>query len=383
MDPKTDSGSRHGRTRVNALVNVGLFSAVLLILTVADLLRRDKVLSEAENRVLAQRPEGTRESVLDGSFMREYETYVTDQFVGRGKWVSVKTRADILMGRREINGVWLCSDGYLIERHAPEDFPEEQVERKLTLLAALVDRWDATVMLVPTADNILSYRLPSYAEYYDQSELLERVAECVGDERYVDVYDVLKEHNAEEIYYRTDHHWTSRGAFYGYLAWAESAGERPQSFRADMAEVVSGDFLGTLYAKIRQPMEPDCIEYFPITETLRPRLVYDMQRESDSYYETRYLDTSNQYGYFLDDNHAFIEIDTGYHNGKTLFVLKDSYANCLIPLLAMHYEKIYVTDLRYMNGQLFPFMESYEPEDGMDVLVLYNCVHFLEEFVYW
>ncbi|MCM1099782.1 MAG: DHHW family protein [Clostridium sp.] len=383
MDPKTDSGSRHGRARVNALVNVGLFSMVLLILTVADLLHGDRVLSEAENRVLAQRPEWTRESVLDGSFMREYETYVTDQFVGRGKWVSVKTRADILMRKREINGVWLCSDGYLIERHAPEDFTEEQVERKLALLKILADRWDARVMLVPTADNILSYRLPSYAEYYDQSELLERVTECVGDERYVDVYGALKEHNAEEIYYRTDHHWTSRGAFYGYLAWAESAGERPQSFRADMAEAASEDFLGTLHGRVNLPMEPDRIEYFPITNVLKPHLIYNLRKESNSYYEESYLNTKNQYGFFLDDNHAFIEIDTGFHNGRTLFVIKDSYANCLIPLLAMHYEKIYVTDLRYMNGQLFSFMESYEPEEGMDVLVLYNCVHFLEEFVYW
>ena len=55
----------------------------------------------------------------------------------------------------------------------------------------------------------------------------------------------------------------------------------------------------------------------------------------------------------------------------------------MIPLLAFHYDKIYVVDLRYMNGKLFTFMESYEPESGMDVLVLYNCIHFLEEFRYW
>ena len=63
-------------------------------------------------------------------------------------------------------------------------------------------------------------------------------------------------------------------------------------------------------------------------------------------------------------------------------MIKDSYANCLIPLLTAHYERIYVMDLRYFNGRLFQFMEKYEPETGMDVLVLYNCIHFLEEFAY-
>ena len=84
----------------------------------------------------------------------------------------------------------------------------------------------------------------------------------------------------------------------------------------------------------------------------------------------------------MDDNHAFVEIETGYHNGKVLFVLKDSYANCFVPLLLPHYEKIYVMDLRYFNGRLYGFMEKYEPEEGMDVLVLYNCIHFLEGFSY-
>ena len=85
----------------------------------------------------------------------------------------------------------------------------------------------------------------------------------------------------------------------------------------------------------------------------------------------------------MDDNHAFVEIDTSYRNGKTLFVIKDSYANSLIPLLTPHYEKIYMVDLRYYNGRLYDFMEKYQPENGMDVLVLYNCIHFLEEFQYY
>lgn len=370
------------RKRQSAFLNIAIIGAILLTFTVADMLGRDRIFSETENRLLAQKPELIRESLLDGSFMEKYDSYVTDQFVGRDKWIGVKTRTDLALQRHEVNGVYLGKDGYLIEQHLEADYPEELVEKRLALLQDLVERWDAKVMLVPTADNILTDKLPAYAEYYDQSVLLESVKELVGEERYIDVYSALWEHREEEIYYHTDHHWTSRGAYYGYEAWREFTKE-PQRIYRGKTKTVSESFYGTLHSKINLSVSPDSIEYFLITEMYPVQLTYDFQTKRDSFYEESYLETKNQYGFFLDDNHAFIEIDTDCHNGKTLFVIKDSYANCMIPLLSLHYEKIYVADLRYINGKLFPFMENCEPENGMDVLVLYNCAHFLEEFQYW
>lgn len=370
------------KNKWNAALTTCVICVILFAFTIADFLGEDRFFSETENRVLASKPELTMEAVLTGNYMEDYDTYVTDQFVGRDKWISVKTRTDILLQRQEINGVYLGRDGYLIEKHGESDYPEEQLEKKLDLLKQLVDRWDAKVMLVPTADNVLTEKLPAYADVFDQKNFLALVPDRIGQEHMVPVYDTLTEHRGEEIYYRTDHHWTSLGAYYGYLAWASAAGELPASYNPDTMKVVSDDFLGTLHSKINLSMPADEILIFP--ETDRPvQIVYDLQKKTDSFYEESYLHGKNQYGYFLDDNHAFLEIDTGNENGRTLFVLKDSYANCMIPLLAAHYEKIYVTDLRYMNGKLFPFMESYEPETGMDVLVLYNCIHFIEEFRYW
>lgn len=380
---RREAAVREKPENIHAFVSAGIICAILLAFTAADLLKQDRLFSETENRILASRPDYSRESLLDGSFAREYETYVTDQFVGRDKWIGIKTGMDILMQKKEINGVYLGADDYLIERHLAEDYPRELEDKKLDLLADLVERWDAKVMLAPTADNILTEKLPPYAEVYDQSALLERVRQKIGADHYVDVYNALRSRQNEEIYYRTDHHWTTRGAYYGYCAWAEAAGQQVKVDSADRAVAVSENFLGTLHSKINVNVRPDTIEYFRLTEKRPVQLTYDLQKKSDSFYEESYLDTKNQYGYFLDDNHALIEIDTSFHNGKTLFVIKDSYANCVIPLLALHYEKVYVVDLRYMNGRLFPFMESYEPEQGMDVLVLYNCVHFLEEFQYY
>lgn len=366
----------------SAFFTILVIAAVILSFTAADLVQEDRLYSEAENRVLASRPRLTAESLFRGDFTKEYETYVTDQFVGRDKWILVKTYTDLALQKKEVGGVYLGADGYLIEQHLPEEYTAGQVEEKLQLLKKFVDRWDAKVMLVPTADNILAEKLPAHAPLVDERALLLQVEDRIGAQSCIDVYSALQEHGDQEIYYRTDHHWTSLGAYYGYLAWAEAAGRQPAYGPEDMETAAEG-FRGTLYAKAKLSPRTDTIHYFPRTLEYIRKVTYDLKNSTDTCYEWSHLNTRNKYAFFLDDNHALVEIDTGSTEGGTLFVVKDSYANCFVPLLAAHYEKIYVMDLRYFNGRLFRFMEDCRPEEGeMDVLLLYNCIHFLEEFKY-
>lgn len=365
----------------NAIFTIGIIASIILIFTVADFIKEDRIFSETENRILASRPEFSEEALFDGAYTEDYETYVTDQFVGRDKWIALKTTVDILLQKKDINGVYLGKDGYLIEQHKPEDYTPEMEQKALGLLEKLVQRWDAKVMLVPTADNILTDKLPDNAAYYDETKFLAKVEELVGEENYIDAYRELWKHSDEEIYYRTDHHWTSLGAYYGYEAWRNKVRKIPLVRDVEGMEPVTEDFLGTLHSWINLPMEGDTIQIFPETVEKPVAITYDFAETMDSFYEESYLDTKNKYGYFLDDNHGFVEIQTSRHNGKSLFVIKDSYANAMIPLLAQHYETVYVLDLRYFNGRLFPFMEQYVSEKT-DVLVLYNCIHFLEDFKY-
>lgn len=366
----------------SAFFTIIVTASVILVFTAADLIHGDRLFSETENRVLASRPEFTLEALFREDYTQAYEDYLTDQFVSRDRWIAIKTYMDIALQKKEINGVYLGSDGYLIEQHLPEDYSAVQEAKKIALLEKLVWEWDALVMLVPTADNILTDKLPGYAPYYDEKKLLDQIAERIGPEHYADVYSVLQEHADEEIYYRTDHHWTSLGAGYGYRAWARLTDRREDRYSADKMELVAEGFLGTLHSKVNLEMAGDPIYYFPETERRQAKVTYDLKETAEGCYKESYLDTKNKYGFFLDDNHAFLDIETGYPNGKVLFVIKDSYANCFVPLLVPHYERIYVLDPRYFRGRLFEFMRSYEPERGMDVLVLYNCIHFLEEFAY-
>lgn len=399
--------------KVSAVITLLLLGGLILGLSVADFFTKDRMYSEYENRMLAQKPKFSMETLFSGSFSEDYENYITDQFTGRDNWIFIKTMTDVALGKKEVNGVYLAKDGTLIQKHAPEDIDEEEVEKKLALLKELFnwqeDREDIGsfyVMTIPTADNILTEKLPDYAPIYSQADFINQVKETVGETHVIDVQETLNTHKEEKIYYGTDHHWTTLGAYYGYREWAATLGVEPVDYKVD---VVSTNFLGTMHSQARVLVEPDTIEAY-IPQVLRGnagmidvgtgedagnpgagnamQVYYDLSEEShNTLYEPKYLDTKNQYGYFLDDNHPFIEINTGVTDeeakGKTLFILKDSYANCFVPFLTEHYETIYVMDLRYFHGKLFPFMEEYAAEGNMDILVLYNVIHFIEEFQYY
>ena len=367
----------------DALRSVLFLAIILLAFTVADLFNEERFFSEEENRILTQKPKMTKETLLSGKFMEDYESYLNDQFVSRNTWIRMKTGMDMLMQKNVINGVYLAQDDYLIEQHLESDFKEELVQKRISQLQKLVEKFPKTeVMLVPTADNILSDKLPRFAPYYDNTLLLDQVASAIGQEHVINVYDALKEHAEEEIYYRTDHHWTSLGAMYAYQVWSKGRVDFPVWYRPESMVLVTDTFEGTLQAKLNMPVEGEEIYIFPQTIAKPVSITYDYTKKTKSFYEESRLETKDKYSYFIDGNHGLVEIETENDNGRELFIIKDSYANTFIPLIANHYSKVYVLDLRYFNGSLFKFMEQYDKGD-MEILVLYNCAHFVSDFQYF
>ncbi|MBD5459692.1 MAG: hypothetical protein HDR26_01930 [Lachnospiraceae bacterium] len=369
-------------------ITILLAAGILLGLTAADMAAADRRFSQTENRVLASRPEFGLKELFAGEFTADYETYVTDQFVGRDQWIGLKTRTDMWLGKKDVGGVYLAKDGGLIERHSASDIGEDRIEQTLKQLQSLTEHCLDTagigqvkVMLVPTADNIQTDKLPDYADYFDQQPFLQRVSAAVGMQCYVDVFSVMRRHADEYIYYRTDHHWTTQGAYYAYEAWAADMGLEAAAFSEESRVQVTEEFLGTLHSRVNIPVKPDIIEaYQPGGQV---QVYYDLSDKArDSLYEEKYLETKNKYGYFLDDNHGFVQIETGVKNGRTLFVIKDSYANCFIPFAAQHYETVCIVDLRYCNISLYGLIDQQLQEENgdMDVLILYNVIHFLEDF---
>lgn len=358
-----------------------LFTVLVILFVLLSFAAADIVLKTGEGAEEGNRPYFSLTAFAEGRYRDEYGQYAQSTVVGKEKWVSLLERLELMMGRRELKGVYLGKDGYLFEADEP-DVREEELEEKLRLLGQLTDVWDARVMLIPSKDNLLAKKLPESAPYYDETEVCERVAARVGAERYVDVYSALASHADEEIYFRTDEHWTALGAFYSYNAWAEAAGKPKFPYERSDARTAMEDCIGELGARITLPWGKDSVVYFPETERRLLSVTYDFLTDSDTMYHEQWPKEGNPYGFFMDNGHVFTRITSNRKNGRTLFVLKDSYADCFLPFLLAHYETIYVLEPDGYGDALEPFMRRFGSPKTMEVLVLYNTRSFMETFDY-
>ena len=189
---------------------------------------------------------------------------------------------------------------------------------------------------------------------------------------YVNVKDVLSEHKDEYIYYRTDHHWTTLGAYYGYIEYCRSAGYEPVDINALEEVCVTDDFHGTYSSKVNLPFEKgDEIHIYNNPECTLTVTYDDTNEVTNSLYNLDYVQAKDKYSLFLNNLHTLITVEND--NARTdgvLLVIKDSYANSMIPFLAYDYQTIYILDTRYYKFGPTSFVEDHE--DITDILLLYN-----------
>ena len=226
-----------------------------------QLLLPDRERSDVENRTLQQRPVLTLSGVLDGSFMEDVESYVQDQFPLRDQWTGLKAWAEQLIGKRLFNNIYLCGDETLISKvDAPADGLEET---NLHYVAQMAGKTEVPVYLglIPSAAEVWRDKLPYGAESWDQNAYLARAAETGLP--MIDFAGALTQHASEPIFYRTDHHWTSLGAFYGANVLLEALGREPLKAWDFTPEIASEDFNGTLYSQSGiHWLTPDTMEYW-------------------------------------------------------------------------------------------------------------------------
>lgn len=236
--------------------------------------------------------------------------------------------------------------------------------------------------LVPNAANILSDELPAFAVTENQTEQFKEIKKGLGDSiTWVDIQKALQKQQDKSIYYHTDHHWTTLGAYYAYEAIAKS-------MKLDMSKVpelkpyaVTGDFNGTLAATsgyeggFREPI------YIYSAEKIKdnPQVVVNYveeQKKTATLYDSSKLKERDKYAVFLGGNYPMIDIRTTADSTDRLLLMKDSYANCLIPFLIPHYREIIVIDPRYYAGNIHRVMKENKVDS---VLFLYNGNTFVED----
>lgn len=385
----------------NNRITVFGFLILLGIMILIGLLTPNRVFSPEENRDLQQRPKLSLQQIFTGQFMKDFETYTADQFPGRDRWVGIKTRADLAIGKKDNGQVYFGKNHYLFPI---DQIDEKQMEENLSTLTQFIQniskvkpKLEISVMMAPTSSQVMSFDLPKHAPVPDESKLIGQVKKAVeqasiksGAKKpiFVDpqaaLTGALASHGKEQLYYRTDHHWTTLGAYTAYQTWARSVGLSPEpTDRFDILPV-SRDFYGTTQSKTGLGgLMPDTIYTYEqkggsrvVSVTLKDTDANGGIRKAQSLYDPSYLKKKDKYSYFLGGNHSLVDIQTDVANGKTLLLIKDSYANCFVPFLTNHYQRIVMVDLRYNKESLLPLIKEIQ---ASDVMVLYNIIQFAND----
>lgn len=356
-----------------------IFSLLFIIfiggLFIMNVLGEDATFSEQENRFLAQKPSLNWKDFKSGKFTSEYETYISDQFPFKNQFVGVKGKMDRVIGKKENNDVLFGNDGYLLERFINEG---ERLDKNIKLMNTFAEQENMTYiysLLAPTAIEIYQEKVPKYVSTLSQKETIFYIAEKQSPKiEMINVFEPLLNAKDQQIYFKTDHHWTMRGAYYAYVAAAKQMNFEPLSQNDFQIETVSESFRGTLYSKATAyDHDPDIIELFIPKKEPEVTVTYEDGTETSTMYTLEYLDKKDKYSLFLDGNHTLVKIETNANTGRTLAVIKDSFAHAFIPFLANHFDEIHVLDLRYYKGSVSAFMND---EDLSEVLFLYNLPNF-------
>lgn len=369
LDKAAEANQKAERFWMNKLILVLLFGMGILLLILPK-----SSFSEAENRTLAQLPQFTAKALFSGEYMEKLETYSADHFPFRDFFVSLKSEVDMLTGKKEIQGVYLCEENYLIGVYeTPQNTQriQDNFNRFQENLQDLNPEILPRLMLVPSAVTIYEERLPVGATPASQRQTIQQIYENTSLLP-VEVEEILTAHKEEELFYHTDHHWTTLGAYYAYTVYCSELGMNPVPIEALQSQMVTEEFLGTYAAKVNTwNMSKDSIRIYTNPSDELEVYYTDTEERSDSLYNLEYVNQRDKYSLFLDNLHSLVIISNAKaETDRELLLIKDSYANSLLPFLTHHFKNIYVVDPRYYKNGPSGLVELY-PEIT-DVLLLYN-----------
>lgn len=359
-----------------------LFPVMLGLGLVANGLTPDDEFSEMENRALQSFAPPTVSSVLDGSFMSRFETYLNDQFVGRDSWVSLKSTAELLVGKGENNGVYFGTQDTLISTFESPD--QSRLETSLGYIEqfSTMIQGEVYFSLIPTQASIWADRLPTGAPNGSQSDVLTTAQTVVQSATWVDMEATLTTHNQEDIFYRTDHHWTSLGAYYGYVALAQELGFTPIDLENYTETVITEEFYGTVFSSsgVRWVRPDQMSIYVPDDGITVTSHTYDTMgnpvEEERALYDLSYLSVKDKYSLFLGGQQSLGVVENSNSEGGKLLIIRDSYTDALVPFLTQHYSEIHLIDLRYYK---FPVSQYIEEHSIDQTLVLYSVPNFVSD----
>jgi len=361
---------------------LGFVGTLFLLLLIFLILPKQRF-SELENRYLQGVPQLTWNNIWSKKYAEDVEIFITDHFPFRDKWISMKSTVEQSRLQQENNNIYKGKDGYLFEKFSEPNYTQiQKYTESINQFASKHSKVNMTFLLAPTSIGLYPERLPWLAPSYPQKQVHQFISDHMKNKlTLIDGFDFLSEHAPEPIYYRTDHHWTTYGAYLAYKAYADQKGWHALQQRDFEITTVSNSFLGSYHTRGQfSGIVPDTIQvYTPHNSPSTEMYISDTDETVSSIFDESFLDKKDQYSYFLGGVHALTKLSTRLESNKIeqekLLVIKDSYAHSVIPFLTSHVPEIYVIDIRYYNGNISEYMSK----NGIkDVLFLFNTTTFIE-----
>lgn len=383
-----NKGKKTARPKTGHIVTTAVFAALIFGFSLAGIISPDRQFSEMENRTLQQIPEFSAEGLKDGSFTGDIEQYMSDQIFMKDDLVTLKTGADRLLGKNYLNGVYFAKNGFYIQNYSENT---AQVDTNIGCLNSFAESLDEGIpvsfLLVPNASCVLRDHLPSENICGDQMATVARIKQMLSDRIKLAFPAEALKAEAEDCYYRTDHHWTAHGAQLGYSQLRQTMGLPAVTGLTRTVEELH-DFYGTLYSKAPSALaKSDTVSLVTYEENdITVKYVSqngdhtppDECSETDGVPVKQGLfaeapkSSKDKYASIMGGNFALCEIETNAPSDERVLVLKDSYANAVLPELCAQFKHISLIDLRYYHME-DETVSEYVKSHGIDrVIYIYN-----------
>lgn len=364
------------------LIFIILLFAIMLIPGTVLVIKKDRTFSDLENRNLSVRPGFNISEILSGKTESDLTDFVTDQFPLRDFLMRLSTEYKKGLLMKDVGGVYFGKNGFVLDKLYDGKVDTENYKKNLYKLAEFINDYrelNPTFVLVPSPSSVLSDYLPAFAENYDDTAMYDMAASIIGDnflnmrERYVSLHEnEVSENVIDTLYFKTDHHYTSYGAYIAYSEYCKERGIVPKDISYFNIKVLSNEFYGTMYSKAADfATEPDIISIPSIDEDS----IY-VSGGTDKIYDYDAIDRKDKYTVYFGGNYGVVEIKTSVNNGKRLLIIKDSYANSLIPYLTAEYEYIVMVDPRFYTGSIGQVIDNGQVNE---ILIFYEMSNFIND----
>ncbi len=368
------------KSKTIKIIQIVAFFLIPSIIFTGSIASPDRELSEKENRSLTQCPKITSSSIFSGDYMTRFEQYMSDQIWNRDMFVSSKTFFNRITGRTEQNGVYIGKNGWLFEK--PSEYDEEKLSQTTEAIGNFCKQCkidNRMFVLIPNSSEIVSYNLPCLLSFDSQAKQIEKIYSAMpNDMDCVDVEQLLKkEENPESLFYKSDHHWTSYAAKKTFDMIAKTWGLDIDKIKYQTC-TLSNTFFGTLSLSTGIKKQSDTIQAIIPEKSAGTYIIQNSSQKTKnvSMFDLSKLDSSNQYEVFLGGNFSKLTISTTSKSKNKLLILKDSYANCMLPMMTPFFCQITVIDARFFTDEINNVISDGE---FTHLMFLYNVNTFLED----